>query len=87
MTTSTLILLTLQGVIFAVWAFLMFRTLFLLAGRARQKTGKAFPGLLEALRQWREWLTSAEDKRSRHLLGAVTLLLIATSGVFAIFQP
>lgn len=84
MTTGTLILLSLQGLLFAVWGFLMFRTLFLLKRRARRDTGAALPGPLSALAQWRIFLTSREDRKARLLLGLVTLLLTGVSVVFAL---
>ena len=86
MTTGTLILLTLQGVIFAVWAGLMFRTLFLLARRARQDTGSAIVGPAQALKQWRRWLTAPDDRSARRLLGLVTALMLCLNIAFFLRQ-
>jgi hypothetical protein len=76
-----LILLTVQAVIFAIWAFLMFQTLFLLARRARRESGTVFPGVGATLTEWRVWLTSDADKAARTRLGTLTLLILFTSAL------
>lgn len=83
MSTGTSILLALQGLIFAVWAFLLFRTIFLLAHRARQKTGQAFSGPFATLSQWRNWLTCNEDRTARRRLGIITVALFCMSAINA----
>ena len=76
-----LIRLSVQAVVFAIWAYLMFRTLFLLARRARQESGALFPGVGAALTQWRVWLTSDEGKSRRRRLSVMTLLVLLTNAL------
>jgi len=79
-----LIRLAVQAIVFAVWAFFMFRTLFLLARRARQNSGATFPGVGAALTQWRIWLTSKEDKTRRRRLGLLTFFVLLTNVLSAL---
>ncbi|QXT40204.1 hypothetical protein [Gymnodinialimonas ceratoperidinii] len=77
MTVAQSILLTLQGLVFLAWAFMMFRTLFLFRRRNAEQSRAMFPGVGAFLRQAKYWLTSAEDQRDRRLLLALTLALFA----------
>lgn len=84
MSTATLTLMILQGLLFIVWAYLMFSTLFLLTRRARRETSEAFPNPIAALKQWRLWFTSKEDRIARLRLGFCTLALIGLSFILAL---
>ena len=75
MSSVSLILLTLQGILFAFWAYLMFRTLFRLRKRGVEKSGSFNPGPLTMLGEFRNFLTLPEDRVDRNRLGLVTLLL------------
>ncbi|MGJ8615400.1 MAG: hypothetical protein ACSHWS_01080 [Sulfitobacter sp.] len=72
------ILLALTGIIFAIWTYLMFRTLMDQRHRAVMRTGQPFPSLRDALIEWRHWLTSSDRARNRWQL------LIATLGLFVL---
>ena len=63
--------------IFLLWTVLMFRTLFRLRRRGEEKSGSVFPGPGETLGQWRNWLTSPEDRSERRWLGLTTLAMFA----------
>ena len=71
------VLLPLTSLAFAIWAFLMFRTLFAQRRRSGSRTGRMFPSLGDTLREWRHWLTAPDHKRDRWLLLIVTLVLFA----------
>jgi hypothetical protein len=71
------VLLGLQGLVFAAWAVLMFRTLLRLRRRAVARTGRPFPGLSATFEGFGAFLTAPEFRTDRRLLGAVTLALFA----------
>lgn len=77
------ILLPLISLTFAVWAFLMFRTLFDQRRRAVKRTGRQFPGPIDTLAEWRHWLTTPERARDRKQLLAATLVLFTLIGLTA----
>lgn len=70
-------LLAVQGVVFAAWAFLMFRSLFRLRRRAVERSGRMIPGVRDTLEGYRAFLTLPEFRGDRRLLGAATLALFA----------
>ena len=84
MSTGALILIIAQAVTFIAWAFLMFRTLFLLAGRARRESGASIPGVAASLKQWKIWLTSQDDRRARMRLALATAAVFLLTGVAAL---
>lgn len=75
------VLLALQSLVFAGWAFLMFRSLFRLRRRAVARSGKTFPGVFDTLEGWGAFLSLPEFQSDRRLLGAVTLLMFALIGL------
>jgi hypothetical protein len=77
-------LLILEGLVFSLWAFLMFRSLFRLRARAVKATGSQYPGPIAFLRAIGDWLGDPEAKRERMMLLAVTLLLFAIIATFAL---
>ncbi|MEQ8366833.1 MAG: hypothetical protein RIB61_09005 [Roseicyclus sp.] len=82
MSTGQIIQLVLQGLVFIAWAFLMFRTLFLLRSRAQEETGNMLSGPGQFIKQVGVWLKSPEDKSERStlfFLTAVLLVMILTS--------
>ena len=81
------VLLGLQGVVFLIWAGLMFRALFRLRARAVQRSGRTFPGLLDTLEGYGAFLTLPEFRRDRRLLGAATLALFAMIAVNVAMAP
>ena len=82
--TAFHLLLTLQAVIFAVWAVLAFRILFRLRARAVAETGTPFPGLGATLRSLAAFLRLPEHRTDRRRLGALTLALIGLSAAIAL---
>jgi len=78
-------LLTAQGLLALVWAFLMFRTLFRLRRRAVVTSGAAFPGLGATLESFAAFLRAPEYRSGRLALGLVTLALFAVTGAIALF--
>ena len=77
MSTGEIIGLAGMGVLFLIWAVLMFVTLFQLRRRAVARTRNAMPGPITALGEWRIWLTAPEDQTARRTLGIVTLAMLA----------
>lgn len=78
-----MILLVVQGAVFALWCVLMFRTLFRLRRHAIAKGAGPIPGITPSLGAWRDFLTLPPFRAERRLLGAVTLLLLALSALHA----
>ncbi|MBL4915748.1 hypothetical protein [Szabonella alba] len=70
--------LGLQSVVFALWAFWMFRCLFRLRARVVAQTGSALPGPVASLRGFRDFMTLPEFTRDRRVLGLLTLVMFAT---------
>ena len=70
-------LLWLQGLVFAIWAVLMFLWLFDLRRRAVTRTGQAFPGPGSFLGSVVDWWRDPAMAQRRWLLPALTVLLFA----------
>jgi hypothetical protein len=71
------VLLGLQGVVFAVWAYWMFRCLFRLRRRAVAETGSAFPGPGATLRSFAAFATLPDFARDRRILLVLTVTMFA----------
>ncbi|MGC1498240.1 MAG: hypothetical protein WA790_20715 [Sulfitobacter sp.] len=80
-------LLTLTSLTFAIWTFLMFRTLFAQRRRSVARTGRSFPTLGDTLLEWRHWLTAPEHARDRWQLLITTLVLFALIALNATQLP
>jgi len=80
-----------QGLVFLLWAYLMFRTLFRLARIAQDRQTRAgggpIPGPGQTLRAWHDFATRAEHRPDRNRLIAVTLLLFALIALTAWLAP
>lgn len=83
MSPARILLLGLVGVVFAVWAFLAFRSLFRLAGLLRERSGKMIPGVAETLSAPRIFLTDHLFRQDRKYLGLMTLLMLVLTAVLA----
>ncbi len=70
-------LLAVQAAVFALWAFLMFRTLFRLRRRAVARSGRSVPGVGDTLEGWTAFLRLPDYRADRRLLAGVTLLMFA----------
>lgn len=81
MSNLGIIALGLFGVVFIAWAYMMFRTMFLIRKRAAERTGKMFPGPLTALAEYKIFFTSAHDKNEKNLLLVTTLGLFMTTAL------
>jgi len=77
----------LTGSVFAIWAYLMFRTLADQRRRATQRTGQVFPGLHDALIEWGHWLRTPDRAADRRQLLIATVLLLSLSGLAAVIAP
>lgn len=80
-------LLALQAVVFLLWALLAFRLLFRLAGMARVETGQPLAGPVAFLRMAGLWWRDPDRRAERLWFGALTLALLALSGLFALVAP
>jgi hypothetical protein len=87
MSVTEILLTGLTGVVFALWTYLMFRTLMDQRRRATRRTGAVFPGLRDALIEWGHWLRSPDHARDRGQLAAATLTLILLIALNALIVP
>lgn len=78
---ATPLVLGLQALVFVVWAFLMYRNLFMLRRRAVDQTGRPFPGPVTTARGFADFVRRPEFRRDRNLLGLVTLALFVLIGL------
>jgi hypothetical protein len=77
MSTGAIIRLVLQALVFAAWAFMMYRTLFTFRSRDADQNGGPFPSTGGFIAQAKYWLKSDEDKSDRKTLFFLTFVLIA----------
>jgi hypothetical protein len=80
MTTAVIIRLTLQFLVFLVWAFCMFKMLFDVRRIAAGKTGSTFPGPVSFLSAMGEWGRAPATRPWRNLLLFLTVVLFAMIG-------
>lgn len=76
MTPMRIIALVATALVFAMWALTLFRTLFALRRKASARTGKAFPGPLDSLREWGLWLRDPSLSAERRRLFVMTICVI-----------
>jgi len=81
MTGAAIFRLVLLGLVFVVWAYMMFSVMFKLRRRAEAETGQTFPGPGTALRQWRRWLSAPEDRSERNTVLFLTFVLLVMSAL------
>ena len=81
MTPAQTAILAVTAAVFAVWAYLLFRTVTDQRRRATRRTGQVFPDLRAALEEWRHWLTAPDRARDRRQVLTVTLVLLALLGL------
>ena len=74
-----IIFLVISGLAFAMWAFLMLRTLFAMRCRAVARTGKTWPGPIDTLQEWGIWLRDPAFKQDRRQLLFLTLAVLLLS--------
>ncbi|MBT8410267.1 MAG: hypothetical protein KJP02_00530 [Octadecabacter sp.] len=79
MTGTGIFRLVLQGLVFVVWAYMLFSVMFKLRRRAEAETGQTFPGPRTALRQWGRWLSAPEDRQERNAILFLTFVLLVMS--------
>lgn len=72
------------AIVFAMWAFSMFRALFAMRKRASARTGKSVPSPVDTLTEWGIWLRAPEFQRERRQLLFQTLAMIALSILLSI---
>ena len=87
MTPVAILWLGVQGVAFAVWAVLMFRTLFRLRARAVARSGRAVPGLSATLEAFGAFLHLPEYRDDRRALGAATGLMFVLIALTSALMP
>ena len=84
MTTLRLIYLAVEGLVFLLWAYLMFRALFCILGRHRAATGKQWVGPIEVFSVYGAYLrdpTTWPERRRLFIVTAILLALIVLSPV------
>lgn len=87
MTPAATLWLGVQGVVFAVWTVLMFRTLFRLRARAVARSGQAVPGLSATLEAYSAFLRLPEYRSDRRVLGAATALMFVMIALNPVLMP
>ncbi|WP_028957135.1 hypothetical protein [Sulfitobacter sp. 20_GPM-1509m] len=88
MTTWGAVFLVVQGAVFALWAFQMFRALFQARRIAVANSGKMWPGPFAALAALRDWARSHPRERNQLLVTtAVLFLFIALGPLRATLHP
>lgn len=88
MTTWGAVFLGMQGLVFVLWAFQMFRALFQARRIAVAKSGRMWPGPFVALAALRDWARSHPRARKQLLITtAVLFLFIALGPLRATLHP
>lgn len=72
-------ILALQGVVFVIWAYSMFRMLFSVRRIAVEDTGKAYPGPIAFLAAFTAWLHDPTYRTQRKMLFVSLPVLIGLS--------
>jgi len=86
MSGSSAVILVIQGLVFAAWAFVAFRTLFDITGRARRLSGKLLPGPGWAVHAWANWWRDRRVRHHRLQLVGLTIAMFVLIVVFAVIQ-
>lgn len=79
----TVALLVVQALVFALWAFVAFRSLFRLLALLQQHSGHPLPGFKSTRAAPRLFLTDPRFARERKALAVLTPLLLLLSLSFA----
>jgi len=79
MQTGMLLLLIVQGLAFAAWAFFFFRALFQIRGIAARETGRFNPGPVSFLSAASVWMRDPATRSTRlGWLAAFAVMVLAT---------
>lgn len=81
------VLLGVQGLIFAVWTFLAFRTLFRLRARAVAASGQMFPGLGATLAAFAGFWRDPVHAPDRRAMGWASLAMVVVMAANAWVLP
>ncbi len=79
-------LFILCGIAFALWTFVMFRTLFAMRRRVVARTGKSIPGPMDTLREWGFWLRDPVYRSERFRLLTLTLAVFVLAYLTSVFS-
>jgi hypothetical protein len=85
MTAPAILYLALEGLVFAIWAVVAFRTLFQLRARAVARTGRFVPQMSAQLLEFRRFLHAAEDRTARRSLAILTIVLLGLAALAPVF--
>ncbi len=86
MSTSTILILNLQGIAFAIWIFFFFKALFQIRAIAAAETGSIYPGPFSFLAAMRVWMRDPATRKTRigwlaaFVVLTLCMILIATRG-------
>jgi hypothetical protein len=72
------------GIVFLMWAFSMFRTLFTLRSKAITRTGKTMPGPVDTLHEIGIWIRDPAARSERRQLLIMTIMVIMLSSLAAL---
>ena len=86
MSGLAIILLVVQGVLFVIWAALMFRALFGIRRRHEAETGQAWIGPIAVFGVYGAYLKDTRFGRERRLILLVLALFIVVSYAFYLIQ-
>jgi len=76
--------MVMSGLVFVMWLFSMFRTLFAMRKRAASRTGKPIPGPLDTLQEWGLWLRDPAFRQERRQLLLMTLAVLLLAYLFSL---
>lgn len=86
MNTFTLFLLTLEGILFLLWAYLMFRMLNGIRRRHAQSTSKPLVGPTAVFGVFGSYLKDQRFRRERLVIVAVFMMFLFTNYLFIAVQ-
>jgi hypothetical protein len=86
MSVLAAVILVFEGLVFAAWAFVAFRTLFDVTGRARRLSGKMFPGPGWAVHAWANWWRDRSTHRHRLQFIGLTIALFVLIIAFVLVR-
>ena len=82
----SVVLVSVQALLFLVWAVLMFRMLIGLLGRYRAETGRRWIGPIAVWGVFGRFLTEADRRAERRWLGMATLALTVATVLLAVLR-
>lgn len=87
MSFPVVLILAVQGLVFAAWAFFMFRAMFGILRRHLRKTGQYWIGPVAVFSVYGQYLKDPAFRREKMTILVLTLALFAVTFLFIAVQP